>query len=106
MADQQCNDLTAPVTNADHALGPAGLAVTIVEYGDYECPDCFNAVPIMKGLPYALWRSAAGSLPSFSARARFILEPTLAAAYAAEAAAGQGKFWEMHDAACSANRKS
>jgi protein-disulfide isomerase len=96
MADQQCNDLTAPVTNADHSMGSADAPVTIVEYGDYECPDCFNAVPIMKGLH-----------THFGDRLRIVfrhfprgsIHPgASAAAAAAEAAAGQGKFWEMHDA--------
>ena len=40
--------LADAVTERDHALGPAAAPITIVEYGDYECPDCFNAVPIIE----------------------------------------------------------
>jgi len=89
-------DLAEPVTNADHALGSADAPVTLVEYGDYECPDCFNALPIVKGLH-----------KHFGDRLRIVfrhfprgsIHPgASAAAAAAEAAADQGRFWEMHDA--------
>jgi protein-disulfide isomerase len=96
MSQQQCNDLAIPVSEADHALGPADAPVTIVEYGDYECPDCFNALPIMKGL-----RSRFGDRLRIVFRhfPQASIHPGASvAAAAAEAAAGQGKFWEMHDA--------
>jgi len=69
--------------------------VTIVEYGDFECPNCKQAAPALKLL-----------LERFAGRVRvvfrhFPLEEVhphaLAAAEAAECAGGQGKFWEMHD---------
>jgi hypothetical protein len=41
------NLLANPVTDRDHALGPATASITIVEYGDYECSSCLNAVPIV-----------------------------------------------------------
>jgi protein-disulfide isomerase len=89
------NVLAEPVTELDHSLGPPAAPITIVEYGDYECPDCLNAVPIM-----------AEVRKEFGERLRFVfrhfpqnsIHPhASAAAEAAEAAADQGKFWEMHE---------
>jgi protein-disulfide isomerase len=88
--------LADPVGETDHAIGPADAPVTIVEYGDYECPDCLNFVPI-----------AAEIRRQLGPRLRFVfrhfpqssIHPhASAAAEAAEAAADQGKFWEMHEA--------
>ena len=88
--------LHAPVTERDHAQGPATAAVTLVEYGDYECPHCGRAYPIVKELQQR-----------FGEQLRFVfrnfplgeIHPHAAhAAEAAEAAASQGLFWEMHDA--------
>jgi protein-disulfide isomerase len=88
--------LRPPVTARDHAHGPADAPVTLVEYGDYQCPHCGAAHPVVKALER-----------HFSRRLRFVFrnfplteahpraEP---AAEAAEAAATVGKFWEMHDA--------
>jgi len=90
-----CNDLTMPVGTRDHIEGPADAPVMLVEYGDYECPDCLNAWPIVKQL-----RQRVGDRMAFSFRhfPRSSIHPhASAAAQAAEAAASQGKFWEMHD---------
>ncbi len=79
----------------DHALGLPDAPVTLVEYGDYECPDCLNAFPIVQQLRR-----------QFGDRLRFVfrhfpkhsVHPHAGvAAQAAEAAAMQGKFWEMHE---------
>ena len=87
--------LAVEVTDRDHAIGPATARVTLVEYGDYECPDCLNAFPIVKRL-----------IDHFGPRLRFVFRNfplsnvhphASVAAQAAEAAAAQGKFWEMHD---------
>jgi protein-disulfide isomerase len=88
-------DLDPPVTPRDHIQGPADAAVVLVEYGDYECPDCLNAWPIVKQL-----RAEFGDKLAFVFRHNPVssIHPhASAAAQAAEAAAGQGKFWEMHD---------
>ena len=90
------NRLTDPVTDRDHALGPATAPVTIVEYGDYECPDCLNAVPIIREV-----RQRLGDRLRFVFRhfPRSSIHPHASmAAEAAEAAAEQGKFWDMHEA--------
>jgi protein-disulfide isomerase len=88
--------LTVPVSDErDHVQGPADAAVTLVEYGDYECPYCGAAYPIVKEVQARMGE-----------RLRFVFRnfPITTshphaeqAAEAAEAAATQGRFWEMHD---------
>ena len=90
-----CVDLTAPISERDHVEGDRNAPVMLVEYGDYECPDCLNAWPIVKKL-----RQEMGDRMAFSFRhfPQTSIHPhASAAAQAAEAAASQGKFWEMHD---------
>ena len=89
-------DLTEPVDLArDHVRGSADAPLTLVEYGDYECPHCGRAAPIVRDL-----------LGSFDGQVRFVfrhlplpdVHPNAAlAAEAAEAAGAQGAFWPMHD---------
>jgi protein-disulfide isomerase len=87
--------LTPPVSNADHRAGPDDAPVTLVEYGDYECPYCGSAHPIVLAV-----RERMGPRLRFVFR-HFPLTQVhphaLHAAEAAEAAADQGQFWEMHD---------
>jgi protein-disulfide isomerase len=84
-----------PVGDEDHVLGPASARVTLVEYGDFECPSCGEAHPLLHAI-----RRAFGPNLRFVFR-HFPLRDShphaLAAAEASEAAAAQGKFWEMHD---------
>lgn len=88
--------LKPPVSNTDHAQGNLNADLVIVEYGDYQCPYCGAAYPILKDLITQF-----GSQIKFAFR-NFPLsemhEYARAAALAAEAAALQNKFWEMHDA--------
>ena len=88
-------ELSVPVTAVDHQLGPDHAPVTVVEYGDFECPNCKQAAPAVKLL---LERYAEKVRVVFR---HFPLEEVhphaRLAAEAAEAAAAQGKFWEMHD---------
>jgi protein-disulfide isomerase len=88
--------LKVPVTPHDHQLGPQDAPVTLVEYGDYECPACGMAYPVTKML-----------IVHFQDRLRFVfrnfplaqIHPhAQAAAETAEFAAEQGRFWDMHDA--------
>jgi Na+/H+ antiporter NhaA len=78
----------------DHVRGPLEAPVTLVEYGDFECPYCGQAEPIVRELLHDfgdvryVWRHL--PLSDVHPRARL-------AAEAAEAAADQGAFWEMHD---------
>jgi protein-disulfide isomerase len=88
--------LVLPVsTDRDHIQGPADAPVTLVEYGDYECPYCGAAYPIIKDVQAQI-----------GDRLRFVFRnfPITTshphaeqAAEAAEAAAAQGGFWPMHD---------
>ncbi len=87
--------LTLPVSERDHAQGPADAAVTLVEYGDYECPYCGRAYPIVKQLQQRLGRRLRFVFRNFPLKE--IHPHAEHAAEAAEAAAAQDKFWEMHD---------
>ena len=87
--------LTPAVQSFDHLRGPAHAAVTVVEFGDFECPNCKQAAPAVKLL-----------LERFEERVQFVFRHfplaevhphALLAAQASEAAGAQGKFWQMHD---------
>lgn len=87
--------LKIPVGANDHSEGPENAEITLVEYGDYECPFCGGAYPIIKQVQ-----------KHFGDRLRFVfrnfplgeLHPNaIAAAETAEFAAVNGKFWPMHD---------
>ncbi len=87
--------LTVPVGPADHVIGSADAPITLVEYGDYECPYCGQAYPVTREL-----------ISRFGPRLRFVfrnlpladMHPHAQhAAEAAEAAALQDRFWPMHD---------
>jgi protein-disulfide isomerase len=87
--------LTPPVGAEDHIAGPDDAPVTLVEFGDYECPYCGMAHPIVKRAQRELrsqLRFVFRNFPLAEAHPHARL-----AAQAAEAAGAQGKFWEMHD---------
>jgi protein-disulfide isomerase len=87
--------LTPSVSARDHAQGPAGAPLTLVEYGDYQCPYCGAAYTVVKRLQKALGKKLCFVFRNFPLTQ---MHPyALVAAEAAEAAALQGKFWEMHD---------
>jgi protein-disulfide isomerase len=88
--------LKVPVTQHDHIRGPANAPITLVEYGDCECPHCAAAYPIVNQIQL-----------SFSGRLRFVyrhfplteVRPHAEiAAESAEFAGAAGLFWDMHDA--------
>ena len=87
--------LTLPVGKRDHVRGPADAAVTLVEYGDYECPHCGRAYPIVKAIQQRMGPKLRFAYRNFPLRESH--PHAEQAAEAAEAAAAQGKFWEMHD---------
>jgi protein-disulfide isomerase len=87
--------LKVPVGLSDHAQGEDDAGCTLVEYGDYECPHCGRAYPIVKRIQ-----------KHFGKRLRFVfrnfplgeMHPHAeSAAESAEFAGAHGKFWEMHD---------
>jgi Na+/H+ antiporter NhaA len=91
---EQLVDLTDPVDpERDHIRGPHTASVTLVEYGDFECPYCGLAEPVVRDLLHDddlryVWRH----LPLSDVHPQAQI-----AAEVAEAAAAQGAFWEMHD---------
>jgi protein-disulfide isomerase len=88
--------LSIPVGSDDHVRGPDNATITLVEYGDYECPYCGRAYPIVEELLRTFadsLRLVFRNLPLADAHPH-----ALAAAEMAEAAGLQGKFWETHDA--------
>src|SRR5258708_21406560 len=87
--------LTPAVSNADHSAGPDDAPVTLVEYGDYECPYCGSAHPIVLAVRKRMGRRLRLVFRHFPLAE--IHPHAMHAAEAAEAAAEQGKFWEMHD---------
>jgi protein-disulfide isomerase len=87
--------LSVPVSSRDHAQGAANAAVTLVEYGDFECPHCGRAHPIVKELQRRLGKDLRIVFRHFPLKE--IHPHAEHAAEVAEAAAAQGKFWEMHD---------
>jgi protein-disulfide isomerase len=87
--------LTVPVTGDDHVRGPIDAPVTVLEYGDYECPYCAAARPVLATL-----------VDEMAGRVRLVFRNfpladvhpyALTAALAAEAAGARGVFWAMHD---------
>src|SRR5690242_21936859 len=88
-------DLREPITERDHVVGPASAPATLVEYGDFECPHCGRAYPLVRELRQR-----------FGDRLRFVFRhfPVAAvhpnaelAARAAEAASEQGQFWRSEE---------
>lgn len=87
--------LAKPIDEADHVLGPADAPVTLVEYGDFQCPHCRAAHFYLKNVLATMgddMRFAFRHMPLTQIHP--MAQP---AAEAAEAAGAQGKFWQMHD---------
>lgn len=88
--------LKVPVGAADHTQGDAGAAVVLVEYGDYQCPHCGHAYPIVKRVQQHFGDRLAFVFRNFPLSE---IHPFAEdAAETAEFAAVKGRFWEMHDA--------
>ena len=87
--------LAVKVSEKDHVQGAADAPVTLVEYGDYQCPSCGDAYPIVKKLQKHFGAKLRFVFRNFPLSMHEFAEP---AAEAAEFAASKDKFWEMHDA--------
>jgi protein-disulfide isomerase len=87
--------LSTPVTqDRDHIRGPANAPVTLVQYGDYECPYTGAAYPIIKEVQSQMIERLRFVFRNFPITSHPHAQQ---AAEAAEAAGRQGRFWEMHD---------
>lgn len=95
MDDTETARLTVPVGSRDHAQGLPTAPVTLVEYGDFECPYCGRAHPIVKDLQRAVGEGMRFVYRHFPLAS--VHPHAERAAQAAEAAGAQGKFWQMHD---------
>jgi hypothetical protein len=87
--------LNVPVSERDHRQGSLTATVTLVEYGDYECPYCDLAYPVVKEIQRQLGPNLCFVFRHFPVAPLHL--HAWHAAEAAEAAAAQGKFWHMHD---------
>lgn len=98
MSPRRQGTLRPDVSDQDHSIGPANAPVTLVEYGDYECPYCFQAHPIVTAL-----RALLGDKVRFIFRNFPLTQLHPHAYHAAEAAesvaanAGADAYWIMHD---------
>ena len=79
----------------DHTYGKSDSPVRLVEYGDFQCPACFRYYPVLKEVKEKYKDQIAFQFRNFPLTS--IHQNAMAAHRAAEAAANQGKFWEMHD---------
>lgn len=92
--EMQSVDVSILTRNVKHTIQAPSAKVTIVEFGDYQCPACGNAHPVMKQI-----------LEEYKGQVAFVYRHfplpqhnnAVVAAKASEAAGEQGKFWEMHD---------
>ena len=87
--------LSEAVNKQDHILGPMDAPVTLVEYGDYQCPSCGEAAPVVQQLVKHYSDKLRFVFRNFPLPQHSMAEP---AAEAAEFAASEGKFWPVHDA--------
>jgi protein-disulfide isomerase len=99
MSDRKMGTLRPGVGDTDHVIGSADAPVTLVEYGDYQCPHCYRAHPIVTAI-----RKRLGAKLRFVFRNFPLAEMHPEAMHAAEAAesvgahAGAAAYWAMHDA--------
>jgi protein-disulfide isomerase len=95
MGTQAHYQLTQPIGERDHVRGPRSAPISLVEYGDFECPYCRAAEPIIAALREAFADQLSLTFRYFPMRE--VHPHAQHAAEVAEAAAAQGMFWEMHD---------
>jgi protein-disulfide isomerase len=84
-----------PIPDRDHIQGPVDAPMKLVEYGDYECPYCGEAYPVVKAIQKRLGQRLCFAFRNFPLSNSH--PHAEHAAEAAEAAGQQGHFWEMHD---------
>ena len=84
-----------PVAKRDHVQGPIDAPMSLLEYGDYQCPPCGQLYPDLKQIEKEYGDQVQIVFHHFPLMK--IHKNALPAAHAAEAARNQNKFWEMHD---------
>jgi protein-disulfide isomerase len=92
---QNMPKLTPPINQHDHIQGLGDAPITLLEYGDYQCPHCAAAYPIIKEIQKIFSKKLRFAFRNFPLAN--IHEFAIPAALAAEAAGRQDKYWEMHD---------
>jgi protein-disulfide isomerase len=95
MSSSEPNLLVVPVSERDHIQGSLDAPMTLVEYGDFQCPYCGAAYPIVKEVQRTLRDRLAFVFRHFPIVGAHPY--ALIAAEAAEAAGAQDRFWPMHD---------
>src|SRR5579864_5158276 len=95
MEPSDTTQLLLPIRDEDHVHGPASADFTLVEYGDYECPNCGRLFEIIRDLQATLGERLRIVYRHYPLSG--IHPHAQEAAEAAEAAGAQGRFWEMHD---------
>ena len=93
--DAHAPRLAVPVTERDHIRGPVDAALTLVEYGDFECPYCGAAYPVIEDVRLKMGQSLRFVYRHFPLPQ--VHPHAVQAAEAAEAAGAQRRFWPMHD---------
>jgi protein-disulfide isomerase len=89
------SESAVPMADRDHIQGPIDAPIMLLEYGDYECPYCGEAYPVVKAIQKRLGNRLCFAFRNFPlVNAHPHAEH---AAETAEAAGAQGRFWEMHD---------
>src|SRR5579862_5153564 len=88
--------LKPPVSDNDHTQGAKNARIVLVEYGDYQCPHCGRAYPILKKIQKQLGDDLLFVFRNFPIEESH--PDAVKAAVASEAAALQNKYWQMHDA--------
>ncbi len=86
--------LTFPIAGRDHIQGSTDAPIKLLEYGDFECPYCGRAYPVVKAIQRELGDNLCFGFRHFPITT--VHDHAEHAAEAAEAAGAQGKFWEMH----------
>ncbi|MEO8880863.1 MAG: DsbA family protein [Gemmatimonadaceae bacterium] len=89
--------LSIPVSAADHAQGPASAKVTLVEYGDYQCPYCRNAYMIVKKIQKEMGKELRFVFRNFPLAQAHPHATHAAIAAEVVGAKGDKAFWSMHD---------
>jgi protein-disulfide isomerase len=88
-------ELTVPVTASDHLAGSLDAPMSLLEYGDYECPHCGAAHVVVKEIQRRLGPELVFAFRNFPLAGAH--PHSVRAAEGAEAAGGQERFWPMHD---------